>query len=202
MINTIIFDLGGVLIDWNPEYLFSKIFDNKEEMNHFLEKVCSPDWNEEQDAGRTIKEATEMLVKEHPGHEQNIRAYYDRWHEMLGGAIDGTVEIFKKLKESNKFKIYALTNWSEETFPVALQQYELFKWFDGIVVSGTEKIRKPSPEFYRLLLERYNVEPASALFIDDNFRNIKAAREIGIDSIHFRNPGQLEEELKARNIYL
>lgn len=200
MINTIIFDLGGVLIDWNPQYLFSQIFEDKAEMQYFLEKVCTPDWNEEQDAGRTIKEATEQLVKEHPAHAQNIHAYYDRWHEMLGGTIDGTVEIFRKLKDSNKYKIYALTNWSGETFPIALNQYELFKWFDGIVVSGTEKMRKPSPHFYKLLLDRYDVKAGEALFIDDNLRNIKAAKEAGIHSIHFLNPQQLEQELKAMDI--
>ena len=200
MINTIIFDLGGVLIDWNPEYLYRKIFNDTADMQHFLENVCTPAWNEEQDAGRTLHEATSVLVKQHPVHEENIRAYYSRWREMLGGAIEGTVEIFKKLKSSNRYKIYALTNWSEETFPIALQQYELLSWFDGVVVSGTEKIRKPFPEFYKILLDRYNVKAEEALFIDDNLRNVVAARKIGIDSIHFLNPKQLNEELKVRNI--
>lgn len=200
MINTIIFDLGGVLIDWNPKHLYRKIFSDEVEIDNFLNTICTSDWNEEQDAGRTLKEATETLVKEHPEHEENIRAYYSRWEEMLGGAIEGTVDIFKKLKAAKTYKIYALTNWSAETFPIAQQKFELLNWFDGVVVSGTEKYRKPFPKFYHILLERYNVKPEEALFIDDNERNIKAARELGIDSIHFLSPPQLVEELKARGI--
>jgi 2-haloacid dehalogenase len=200
MITTIIFDLGGVLIDWNPKYLYRKIFGDESDIDHFLDKVCTPEWNEEQDAGRTIKEATDSLVKEYPHYEEKIRAYYDRWEEMLGGVIEGTVEIFRQLKESKKFKIYALTNWSAETFPIALQRYEFLSWFDGVVVSGTEKKRKPFPEFYRILLDRYHVKAEEALFIDDNLRNADAAEKIGIDTIRFINPDQLIEELHVRGI--
>jgi 2-haloacid dehalogenase len=165
MITTIIFDLGGVLIDWNPDYLYRKIFKDETEMRNFLSKVCTPDWNEEQDAGRTLHEATETLVREYPSHEEQIRAFYNRWEEMLGGAIDGTVEIFKELKNSNKYKIYALTNWSAETFPIAVQRFDFLNWFDGIVVSGTEKMRKPFPQFYHILLDRYNVNPREAVLL-------------------------------------
>ncbi|HEK19332.1 HAD family hydrolase [Mucilaginibacter sp.] len=200
MINTIIFDLGGVLIDWNPQYLYRSLFDNEEEMVHFLANIATPDWNEEQDAGRTLEEGTEMLVKRFPGHEANIRAYYGRWSEMLGGAFDATVDVFKKLKESGKYKVYALTNWSAETFPVAIERYEFLSWFDGVVVSGTEKMRKPQPEFYQLLLDRYRVKPEEALFIDDNKRNILAAERLGIRSIHYQSPEQLASELKQLDI--
>lgn len=200
MITTLIFDLGGVLIDWNPRYLYRKIFDDEAEMEHFLDNVCTGDWNEQQDAGRTLKEGTETLVRQCPEHEANIRAFYDRWPEMLGGAIEGTVNIFKVLKDSGKYKIYALTNWSAETFPIAQQQYEFLGWFDGIVVSGTERNRKPFADFYQLLLTRYNVDATEALFIDDNARNINAARELGIDSIRFENAAQLSEELQTRGM--
>lgn len=202
MINTIIFDLGGVLIDWNPKHLYRKLFDDEAEMENFLSNVCTSDWNEEQDAGRTIKEATETLVQEHPEHEENIRAFYGRWEEMLGGAIAGTVEIFRKLKESGQFKIYALTNWSAETFPIAQDKYDFLGWFDGVVVSGTERNRKPFAKFYQILLDRYSVKPAEALFIDDNLRNVKAAKELGIDSICFTDPEALLEELKSRGIII
>lgn len=202
MITSIIFDLGGVLIDWNPQYLYRKIFNDESEMKHFLEKVCTPEWNEEQDAGRTLKEATDTLVKEYPEHEENVRAYYDRWHEMLTGPIEGTVEIFKKLKDSKRFKIYALTNWSAETFPIALDRYKFLGWFDGVVVSGTEKNRKPFPKFYRILLDRYDVKAEEAIFIDDNIRNIEAAKQVGIDAIHFTTPVKLNVELSARGIDL
>jgi 2-haloacid dehalogenase len=200
MITTIIFDLGGVLIDWNPDYLYRKIFKDETEMRNFLSKVCTPDWNEEQDAGRTLHEATETLVREYPSHEEQIRAFYNRWEEMLGGAIDGTVEIFKELKNSNKYKIYALTNWSAETFPIAVQRFDFLNWFDGIVVSGTEKMRKPFPQFYHILLDRYNLNPREAVFIDDNLRNVHAATNVGIEAIHFLSPELLRSELKTKGI--
>ena len=200
MYTTIIFDLGGVLIDWNPEYLYRKMFAEKTDIDRFLREVCTSEWNEEQDAGRTLAEATEVLVKQFPQHEEYIRAYYGRWEEMLGGAIEGTVEIFKKLRDSKRYKIYALTNWSSETFPIALKQYDFLSWFDGVVVSGVEKMRKPSPEFYRVLLDRYQVNVAEALFIDDNKRNIDAAQLAGIDSIEFKNPEQLADELTSRGL--
>ena len=195
MINTIIFDLGAVLIDWNPTYLYQKLFKEEAEMQHFLTTVCTPDWNEKQDAGRSLKAATETLIVQFPEHEDNIRAYYGRWEEMLGGSISGTVKLFKQLKESEKYKIYALTNWSAETFPIALERFEFLHWFDGIVVSGTEMDRKPSRDFYQILLDRYQVKPEEALFIDDNLRNIKAARQMGLESIHFISSEQLKATL-------
>ena len=200
MINTIIFDLGAVLIDWNPQYLYRKLFREESEIDYFLANICTQDWNEEQDAGQLLQVATDALVKQFPEHEINIRAFYGRWKEMLGGPIDGTVEIFRKLKQSEKYKIYALTNWSAETFPVALERYEFLQWFDGIVVSGTEMMRKPNPDFYQILLDRYNVKAEEALFIDDNLRNVKAASIMGINSIHFVSPDQLEQELEQREI--
>lgn len=200
MITTIIFDLGAVLIDWHPHHLYKKIYTDESEMLHFLESVCTNDWNEEQDGGRTLAEGTDLLVKQFPEHEENIRAYYGRWDEMLAGPVKGTPEIFRELKDRGKYKIYALSNWSAETFPVAQQRFDFLNWFDGLVVSGTERMRKPFPEFYHLLLDRYNIKPEEALFIDDNYRNIEAARKIGIESIHFTDAESLKEELAKREI--
>ncbi|MBS7566560.1 HAD family phosphatase [Mucilaginibacter sp. Bleaf8] len=200
MTNTIIFDLGGVLIDWNPHYLYDKIFTNPAERDHFLANICTSDWNEEQDAGRTISEGTELLVAQHPGQEENIRAFYGRWEEMLGGAIEGTVALFKQLKDSGRFKVYALTNWSTETFGIAQSKYDFLNWFDGIVVSGVEKTRKPYPEFYQILFDRYQVNPAEALFIDDNLRNIKAAEALGLPGIRFTSSQELEEQLIQKKL--
>jgi 2-haloacid dehalogenase len=200
MITTIIFDLGAVLIDWNPHYMYRTIFSDEGEMKNFLATVTTSDWNEEQDAGRSLQEGTELLVKQFPEHEANIRAFYTRWEEMLGEPFWDTVEIFKELKESNKYRIYALTNWSAETFPVALARYDFLNWFDGIVVSGAEKMRKPTPEFYQILLDRHQVKPEEALFIDDNYRNILAAEKLGIKSIHFTSAGELRKELVKSGI--
>lgn len=199
-IDTIIFDLGGVLIDWNPMYVYRNYFDAEEKRNYFFENICTSDWNEEQDAGRSIVEATQLLVEQFPDWEQPIRDYYGRWTEMLHGPVHETVELLRQLKASGKYKIYALTNWQADLFNIALVRYNFLHWFDGRVVSGEEKIRKPFPEFYQRLLDRYNVDPAKALFIDDNLRNVKAAEQLGIQSIHFLNPGQFREELKQAGI--
>ncbi len=200
MINTIIFDLGGVLIDWNPNYVFDQIFDSEERKQYFFENICTSDWNEQQDAGRSLQEGTEILVAQHPEWEHEIRAYYGRWREMLGGPIHDTVDILKQIKEADSHRLYALTNWSAETFPIAQELYDFLSWFEGIVVSGVEKTRKPFAGFYQILLDRYRVDPAKAIFIDDNFRNVKAASSLGIHGIHFQSPTQLKKELKDSNI--
>lgn len=199
-IDTIIFDLGGVLIDWNPDYVFDKVFDDAEKKKYFFENICTADWNEKQDAGRSLHEATEELVAVHPEWEEQIRAFYGRWEEMLGGPIEESVEIFRQLKQKGNYKIYALTNWSSETFPKALELYDFLHWFDGRVVSGEEKMRKPFPEFYQVILKRYNLNPSKTLFIDDNLRNINAAAEIGIHIIHYQSPAQLKKELQEVGI--
>lgn len=200
-IDTIIFDLGGVLVDWNPRYVFDdKYFDTKEKLDQFFAEVCSLDWNEEQDAGRSIVEATQELIKKYPDWEKSIRDYYGRWTEMLKGPIDGTVEIFRELKESGRYKIYALTNWQTGLFDIALVRYNFLHWFDGRVVSGEEKTRKPFPEFYERLLTRYHVDRSKAFFIDDNARNVKAAEAIGIKSHLFTTPAELRKELVALGV--
>src|SRR5687768_540599 len=200
-INTIIFDLGGVLIDWNPRYVFDdNYFDTAEKRDYFFNNICTNDWNEEQDAGRSIVEATQILVQQFPDWEQPIRDYYGRWTDMLKASIPETVELFRELKKSERYKIYALTNWQAGLFDIALVRYNFLHWFDGRVVSGEEKTRKPFPEFYQRLLNRYNVKPEEAIFIDDNLRNVKAAETLGITSIHFQSTSQLKEEIKRYNL--
>ena len=169
-------------------------------MEWFLANVCTSEWNEEQDAGRPFEEAVKIQTQLFPQFAGEIEAFWKRWPEMISGPIQGTVKIFEALKRSNRYKFYALTNWSAETFPIALEQFEFFKWFDGIVVSGQEKTRKPFPEFYHLLLERYKVNPKEALFIDDNIRNVEAAQKLGINSIQFHHPDQLKSELESLNL--
>lgn len=194
-INTIIFDLGSVLIDWNPRYVYRSIFKTEEEMEWFFQNITTTEWNENQDAGYPLHKATEELIAKHPEWDAEIRAYYGRWIEMLGDALHETVEIFHTLKQSGKYKLYALTNWSAELFPHARERFEFLKWFDGIVVSGEEKMRKPFVEFYQLVLDRYHIDPKNTIFIDDNLRNVKGAEAVGITGIHFHNATQLKEEL-------
>jgi len=200
-IDTVVFDLGGVLIDWNPEYLYKEIIPDEAERRWFLSNITTPDWNEEQDAGRSLEEGTELLVRQYPEHERSIRVFYDRWKEMLGGPIHETVEIFRHLKEESKVRLYALTNWSAETFPIALELYEFLHWFDGRLVSGAENIRKPSPEIYTLLIERFGIDPTKAVYVDDNLRNVIPARELGFYGIHFQSPAQFQQELAMLGVW-
>ena len=152
-INTIIFDLGGVLLDWSPQYVYTNLFDTPEKRDYFFNNICTNDWNEEQDAGRSIVEATQLLVTKFPDWEQPIRDYYGRWTEMLKAANTGNGRNIPALKDSGKYKIYALTNWQGGLFHIALVRYNFLHWFDGRVVSGEEKTRKPFPEFYQRLTE-------------------------------------------------
>ncbi|MEL7530205.1 MAG: HAD family phosphatase [Bacteroidota bacterium] len=195
MIDTIIFDLGGVLIDWNPRYMYRKIFDDEQEMEDFLANVTTHDWNELQDGGRSLAEATETLVKEQPKWEKEIRAFYGRWEEMLGGPIFGTVELLDTLVRSKRYRMLALTNWSAETFPVAQERYDFLGWFEGILVSGAENLKKPDVKIYQLMIERYQLDPSKTLFIDDSERNLKGASRVGLNTIHFQSPMQLRERL-------
>lgn len=194
-INTVIFDLGGVLIDWNPRYLYRKIFDTEEEITWFLENICTAEWNDELDAGRSFEVATTALIAKHPEHAEAISAWYGRWTETISGPIVGTVEILKAVKELNKFRLYALTNWSAETFPWAQENFPFLQWFEGIVVSGVEQCRKPASEFFQILFDRYNVIPEQALFIDDNVANIAGAKALGLNTITFTSPEQLSRDL-------
>ncbi|MDY9919162.1 MAG: HAD family phosphatase [Proteiniphilum sp.] len=197
-LKNIIFDFGGVLIDWNPIYLYQEIFDKEEDMNYFLEHVCRYEWNVLQDAGRSLAEGTRVLQEQYPEYRKEIAMYYGRWDEMLGGIIEENVKLIKPLKE--KYNVYGLTNWSAETIPIAMERYDFFKDLDGMVVSGAEKIIKPDPQLYRILLERYGIQAGESLFIDDNYANIKTAQQLGFQTIHIVDGVNLEEVLKARAI--
>ena len=200
-IENIIFDLGGVLLDWNPEYLYTKIIeDDQEKMDWFLQNICTTEWNIEQDAGRSFKEGTDLLLDQYPQYESWIRAFYVRWNEMLKGEIKDTVLTLNKLSELNELKLYALTNWSVETFPIAEARFPFLKLFEGIVVSGMENTIKPFPQIYQILLNRYQFDAEKCLFIDDNKENVEAATHIGMAAIHFKNPYQLNEELLQMGI--
>jgi len=193
-LKNIIFDFGGVLIDWNPVYLYRQVFDTEEEMNYFLEHVCRYDWNLLQDAGRPLEEGTRLLQEKYPEYAEEIAMYYGRWEEMIGGIYEENTKLIKPLKE--KYKVYGLTNWSAETLPLAMKRYDFFADFDGIVVSGAEKTVKPHPELYRILLNRYGIQAEESLFIDDNAANIETARKLGFQVVHFTGEINLEKWLR------
>jgi len=200
-IENIVFDLGGVLVDWDPKYLYNKVFNNDEKrINSFLSEVCTPDWNVEQDAGRSLAEATQILIDRFPEQEDHIRLFYDRWEEMIRGSVGGTVSLLEELKRRDAHNLYALTNWSAETFPVALKRFDFLGHFQGIVVSGEEKTRKPFPRIYEILFDRYNLDPGTSVFIDDSLPNVETAKELGMTGIHFRHPEQLSSDLRALGI--
>lgn len=199
-IDTIIFDLGAVLIDWNPEYLYRKIFDEEDQMRYFLKNICTSAWNAEQDAGRSWAEAVALLIEQHPQHKAEIKAYWKRWPEMLNGPIQGSVNILKQLQQKKSHRLLALTNWSAETWHHAWDQYDFLRIFEGILVSGKEQIKKPDPRIYQLLVDRYKLVPEKALFIDDSPANVKSAREFGLHAIHFTAPEKLKQELQKAEI--
>lgn len=194
-VEAIVFDLGGVLIDWNPRYLFRKVFSGEDDrIELFLREICNQHWNEKQDGGRSFSDAVDELTAKHPEWADMIKLYQARWPEMLGGSIHGTVEILKDLK-TRGWPLYALTNWSAETFPHALERFEFLQWFEDIVVSGTEKMLKPEARFFRLLLERHGLNPKTTLFIDDVEANVVGAHAVGMQAVRFRSPELLRGDL-------
>ena len=197
-IENIIFDFGGVLVDWNPRYLYKEHFKDEKEMEQFLKNICTDEWNLEQDKGRTLSEGTILLQEKFPEHHSLIQLFYDKWETMLKSDIPGTVALLHKLK--TRYKIYGLTNWSAETISIAYRRFPFFKEFDGIVVSGQEKMIKPDKEIFYLLFNRYHLKPDHSIFIDDNMNNIKAAEEIGLYAIHFESASQLKTKLSSLNL--
>ena len=189
----IVFDFGGVLVDSNPRYLFKDYFKDKNEMEYFLKNICSPEWNLEQDQGRSLSEGTLILQNKFPEFHSLIQLFYDKYERMLKSDIPETVSLLNRLKA--KYKIYGLTNWSTETFKIAYEKFPFFKEFDGIVVSGQEKILKPDKRIYYRLLDRYNLKIENTIYIDDNSDNIRTAEEIGMVSILYENARKLENEL-------
>ena len=195
VIENIVFDFGGVLVDWNPRYLYKNHFKDEKEMEYFLKNICTDEWNVEQDRGRALSEGTNLLQEKFPEYHSLIQLFYDAWATMLKSDIPGTVALLHQLK--TRYKIYGLTNWSDETISIAYDRYSFFKEFDGIVVSGQEKMIKPNKEIYHLLLDRYHLKAENSVFIDDNINNIKAAEEVGMYGIHFENPVQLKTSLSS-----
>jgi 2-haloacid dehalogenase len=190
----VIFDLGGVLIDWNPRYLYKNIFNDDAKMEHFLTCICNDELNNKFDLGYPMATAIKELRALYPEYAHLISIYSERWPETLGDPIQETVDLLHDLK-NKQVNLYALTNWSHETFPYAKQKYEFLKDFLDILVSGKEKLIKPDRRIYELLLNRNNLNAHESVFIDDRLVNVKAAENLGIKGIHFTAPEKLRTEL-------
>ena len=196
----VVFDLGGVLLQWDPRHLYRKLFPGDEAaMESFLAEVCTVEWNERQDAGRSFADATAELMPKHRDKRHLIEAWSHRFGEMIPGALEGTVQIVGELKQRG-VPLYGLTNWSSETFPSQRVRFPFLDWLDGIVVSGDEGVIKPDPRIFRILLDRYRVAADEAVFIDDNPKNAQAANALGIHGIHFQSPAQLRRELVSLDL--
>ena len=195
--NAVVFDLGGVLIDWDPRYLYRTLFDGDDAaMEAFLSEVVTQEWNGHQDAGRPWSEAIEVLAAKHPERRDLIAAFWERWPEMLGGALDETVAILAELRAAG-VRVYALSNWSAETFPRARPRFPFLDWFDGIVISGEVKLVKPDPRIFSHLLETHGLAAHRTVFVDDSETNVAAAAELGMIAIRFEGAAALRRELRS-----
>ena len=198
MIKNIVFVFGGVLVDWNPRYLYYPYFNgDKEQAEWFLKNICTYAWNIQMDGGKPFAEGVAELSDKHPEWADAIGVYHTRWNEMIGGEVEGTASLVSRLKEAG-YKIYGLTNWSMETYPTIRDRYTVFSLFDGIVVSGEEHLLKPDRKIYDCLLERYGLEAEESVFLDDNADNVAAAMSIGMGAVQFINAEQAEQELRER----
>jgi 2-haloacid dehalogenase len=200
-IDAVIFDLGGVLLDWNPRYLYRKMFDDEAAMERFLREVCTMEWHEANDRGVPFEVTCAQLAAEHPEHAEHIWAWGTRTEEMVGGPIEGTVEILRELtRDGSPLRVFALTNMEAHTYPARRERYEFLRWFEGTVVSSQEGTIKPDARIFRVLLERYGLRAESTLMIDDSARNIEAARALGMATVLFSSPEALRAELRSAGV--
>ena len=196
MIKNIIFDFGGVLVDWNPHYLFDKYFNDINESNYFVENVCNSEWNAEMDGGKPFEQAVRERSTMFPKYAEALRLYQTNWMDTMGEEIPGMYDLIKSLKANGFPVIYGLTNWSAETFPTVQKTYRIFSLIDKIVVSGEVKQLKPNPEIFYTLLNKFDLKPEESLFIDDNIKNVEGAKAVGINAVLFRGVEKLREDLK------
>lgn len=194
-ITTIIFDFGGVLIEWDPRRVYRRYFpEDPMSMENFFKEVDFMGWNAHQDRGRPFREGVADLSAKYPHHAHLIQAYHDHWRDSIGAANWGTVGIMKQLKQKG-YPLYGLSNWSAETFPYAREKYSFLGLLDDMVISGHVGHVKPEPEIYHILLERIGRPAQECLFIDDSLPNIHQANTMGFNTIHFTSPDLLNREL-------
>ena len=189
-----LFDLGGVFFDWDPNHFFKNIFEKAEERKYFLTEICTDEWNIQQDAGRTIKEAESELIPKFPHYEKQIKMYYKNHRKMIIGTFEASIEVLKKLKKLN-YECYVLSNWSAETFVGMIDDYPFLQFFDGLLISGEDNMMKPDAAIYELAINRFNLIPQETVFIDDKLENIEAAKIMNINTIHLVDPNKIELEI-------
>lgn len=189
-IKNVVFDFGGVLLDWSPFYVYDDYFGSHQQAADFIENVCTPQWNSTMDAGTTFEEAVTKLSKIFPEWQKEIRMYKDRWPDMLKGQIDDGVRLLEDVRQSGRYRLFGLTNWSHETFHYAQDNYPFLSYFEDIVVSGRVRMIKPDPGIFRYLLEHCKINPHETLFIDDSGKNILAAKDLGFITVHFNEPAK------------
>lgn len=194
MKKTLVFDFGGVLVDWNPHYLLDGYFGSREKADWFIRNICTMKWNEEMDAGKPFETGIAELSAKFPEYAADIRAYFERWIEMMGDEIEGMYDLLSLFKQEG-YRLYGLTNWSCETFCQVRHRYPIFDLLDGMVVSGEEHCIKPDPRIFRILLERYRLDPADCIFIDDRPSNVAGAEAVGIQGIVFTSAESLRQTL-------
>jgi 2-haloacid dehalogenase len=195
-VDAVVFDLGGVLLDWDPRHLYRKLFEDPGQMADFLDRVCTMEWHRAHDLGASIQQTCQDLAREHPEHAALIMAWAERGEEMIAGQIDGTVEVLAELAAA-RVPCFVLSNMEAETFPLRRDRFPFMRHFAGYVVSGYEGVAKPDPAIFKLLLARHELAPARTVFIDDQPGNIAAAQELGVRGIRFADPGQLRADLRA-----
>ncbi|MCL4530103.1 MAG: HAD family phosphatase [Chloroflexi bacterium] len=198
-IQAVIFDFGGVLVDWSPHNLYRHYFEQPHEIDRFLSEINFAEWNAQQDKGRPFAQAVAELSSEFPQHARLISAFHEHWEDSIDGPIAGTVRILQKLKQFG-YLLYGLSNWSAETFPLIREKFPFFDLLDDILLSGEVKLIKPDPQIFHFMLDKFKLEAQACLFIDDSLANIKTANELGFVAIHFQSPAQLEIELSARGV--
>ncbi|QBI21660.1 HAD family phosphatase [Egibacter rhizosphaerae] len=195
----VVFDVGGVLLDWDPRHLYRKLIPDRDEREWFLAHVCNPEWNAQQDRGRPFVDAIAERQAAFPAYRELIAAYWERWDEMLGGPLVGTVAVLDQLERAG-VACYALTNFSNETWPRAFRRYPWLGRFAGIVISGRERVVKPDVRIYQRLIARYWLDPAETVLIDDRPENVAAAERIGFQALQFVSPIGLREDLRSHGL--
>jgi 2-haloacid dehalogenase len=196
---TVVFDVGNVLLRWDPRNLYRKLFDDETRMEWFLSTICTGEWNLEQDRGRDWDEAVALLVKDYPDHEAPIRAFHERWHETVSGVIEDNVALLDRLRQAG-VPTYCITNFSGPKFIEARERFPFLESFDGVIVSGDERLLKPDAEIYYLLLNRYGLDAPDCVFIDDSKANVEGARAVGMHAIQYAEPMDLATELRRYGI--